>query len=420
MLQWGGSSAVARGWEPRHEPCSEGQEGWTLVKVRPQVAVVYHFYPHYRRAVIEALARSDVADFTFIGDDHEYLGSVEPARLSPAVRFELAKTHHIGGPFMWQWKAFTVAFDRRFDTIIFHPVPHWPCTWMGVIAARLMGKRTLYWGHGLREQPRGVKGLIRRWFNALPHEHMFYGRVAKALHVGLGWSPAKVHVIYNSLDFEEQSRIARGITDERLVNVRQELFGDASVPVVACTTRLIAMRRLDLLIEALAELAARGLRANLLLIGDGPERASLERLSRERGVSTHFEGACYDEQRLAELIMASNVVASPGRVGLTVIHALTYGVPVVSHGDVRDQAPEWEAIIPGVTGSHFEAGSVSSLADALEPWLLRTNRSPAAYERCRGIVARFWNAGYQCRAIERAVLGAAADDLFDQRDAPSR
>lgn len=391
-----------------------------MLTKRPQVAVVYHFYPHYRRSVVEALARSEVADFTFIGDDHEYLGSVEPAKLSAVVRFELARTHHVGGPFMWQWRAFTIAFDRRFDTIIFHPVPHWPCTWMGVIAARMMGKRVLYWGHGLRERPKGMKGLLRRLLNALPHEHLFYGRIAKALQVELGWSPAKVHVIYNSLDFDEQSRIAKGVSDDRLVGVRQELFGDASIPVVACPTRLIPMRRLDLLIEALAALASEGLRANLLLIGDGPERASLERLANDRGVRTHFEGACYDERRLAELIMASNVVASPGRVGLTVIHALTYGVPVVSHGDVRDQAPEWEAIIPGVTGGYFVSGSVRSLMEALKPWLISNHRTPQSAERCRGIVARFWNAGYQRQAIERAVLGLPADDLFDQRQASSR
>lgn len=387
---------------------------------RPQVAVVYHFFPHYRRAVVEALARSDVADFTFIGDDHEYLGSVEPAALSPAVRFELARTHHLGGPFMWQWRAFTIAFDRRFDTIIFHSVPHWPCTWMGVIAARLMGKRTLYWGHGLREHPRGFRGLVRRLLIALHHELLFYGRVAKAVQVGLGWSPSKVHVIYNSLDLEAQSRIASGIGDQRLVSVRRELFGDASVPVVACPTRLIAMRRLDLLIEALAALAGRGCPANLLLIGDGPERTSLERLAKVRGVQTHFEGACYDEQRLAELIMASNVVASPGRVGLTVIHALTYGVPVVSHGDPRDQAPEWEAIIPGLTGGYFDAGNVQSLADALAPWIGAGNRTAATAERCRSVVGRFWNASYQRRAIERAVLGRPADDLFDVRELEAR
>ena len=388
----------------------------STVTRRPKVAVVYHFFPHYRRAVVEALANSDVADFTFIGDDHEYLGSVEPAKLGPHVRFELAPTHHLFGTVMWQWRAFTVAFDRRFDTIVFHPVPHWPCTWLGAIAARLMGKRVLFWGQGLLAPPRGFNGLVRRALNALPHEHLLYGRRAKMLLMELGWDPAQLHVIHNSLDFGHQSAVREGIDGDRLRAVRTELFGDATVPVVACPSRLIPMRRLDLLVEALSLLAAAGRPANLLLIGDGPERAALERLAMERGVRAHFEGACYDEVRLAELIMSSNVVASPGRVGLTVIHALTYGVPVVSHGDPCDQAPEWEAIVPGVSGDYFEPGSVEGLAQALGPWLDRPLADPATAAACRSVVERFWNPGYQRCAIERAVLGQPADDLFDRRE----
>ena len=47
-----------------------------MTPVRPNVVVIYHFYPHYRKPVVEALARSESADFAFVGDDHEYLDSV--------------------------------------------------------------------------------------------------------------------------------------------------------------------------------------------------------------------------------------------------------------------------------------------------------------------------------------------------------
>jgi hypothetical protein len=34
------------------------------------------------------------------------------------------------------------------------------------------------------------------------------------------------------------------------------------------------------------------------------------------------------------------------------------------------------------------------------------------------LLERFWNPEYQRRAIERAVLGLEADDLFDAKDGP--
>lgn len=383
---------------------------------RPQVAVVYHFYPHYRRAIVEGLAKSKVADFTFWGDDHEYLFSLEAAKLSEGVRFVLAPTHHVGGPFMWQWGAVRAAVDSRYDTVIFHAVPHWPCTWIGALLARALGKRVFFWGHGYLFKPRGLKGLIRRAFYALPHAHLFYGRRSKQFAMDAGWPPEQLHVIYNCQDLQEQVAARATVTPEVRKSVRRELFGDEKRPVIVCPTRLIPMRRLDLLLEAAAELKRRGREVNVIIIGDGPERAKLEALAASLGVRVHFEGACYDETRLARLIMSANVNVAPGKVGLSVNHSLVYGVPVVSHDDGDDQGPEWEAIIPGVTGSYYKKGSVASLVDAIIPWLASEYPTPQTQKACHAIIDRFWNADYQQRAIERAVCGADADDLWDVRE----
>ena len=196
---------------------------------RPSVAVIYHFYPHYRKPVVEALARSTRADFTFIGDDHEYLHSIEPAKLSGAVRFRLAPTHHLFGPFMWQWGAIRWAVRPEFDTVIMHAVPHWPCTWIGGLLARLMGKRVFFWGHGYLTRPRGLKGLLRRLFYAVPTDHMFYSRLSKAYAVEAGWPAERLHVIYNSLDTVAQRSIREAWSPAQGRELRTRLFGDATV-----------------------------------------------------------------------------------------------------------------------------------------------------------------------------------------------
>jgi len=381
--------------------------------VRPNVVVIYHFYPHYRKPVVEALARSRRANFTFVGDDHEYLHSIEPAKLSSNVRFRLAPTHHLLGPFMWQWGAIRWAVRREFDTVVMHAVPHWPCTWIGGLLARMLGKRVFFWGHGYLTRPRGLKGLLRRLFYAVPTDHLFYSRLSKAYALETGWPPDRLHVIYNSLDTAKQRDIREAWTPAQRQALRERLFGDASVPVIGCTSRLIPMRRLHELLEAVALLRERGMRANVLLVGDGPERERLERLAAELGLQVHFEGACYDENRIGALIMSCNVTVSPGKTGLTAVHSIGYGVPVVSHGDPDDQGPEWEAIIPGRTGSHFRVGDVASLAQAIEPWLRTPETDPEIRRACIALVDRLWNPAYQCRAIERAVCGQPADDLME-------
>lgn len=381
---------------------------------RPHVAVIYHFFPHYRKAVVEALARSEVADFTFIGDDHEYLHSIEPATFSDTVKFQLAPTHHLFGPFMWQWGAITWAIKPQFDTVIMHSVPHWPCTWIGAILARALGKRVFFWGHGFLYEPKGLKGLVRRSFHWIPHGLLLYGRRAKDFAIRYGRAADSVHVIYNSLEFDRQRELAAALSEERIRSVRTALFGSPTARCVICTTRLISIRRLDLLIRAIAVLSGRGISVHLILVGDGPERERLEMLARSLGVPVHFEGACYDEARIAELVRCSSVAVAPGKVGLSAMHAMAYGVPVVSNDDADSQMPEWEAIIPGRTGSLFRTGDVNSLADAISEWLT-AERASAARSHCLRLLGRFWNPCYQRRAIERAVLGLPADDLFDAR-----
>jgi glycosyltransferase involved in cell wall biosynthesis len=380
-------------------------------RLKPQVVVIYHFYPHYRKPIVEALARSEVADFTFVGDDHEYLNSIAPSRFTDRVRFRLAPTHRLLGPFMWQWGAILWAVRPGFDTVIMHSVVHWPCTWIGAALARMMGRRVFFWGHGYLYEPKGLKGLIRRIFYALPTAHMFYGRISKAIAIDKGWPPEKLHVIYNSLDSEHAAQIRESMTPERISEIRRSMFGTDNLPLVCCTSRLIRIRRLDLLMRAMAELQRRGLEAGLVLVGNGPERAALESLGKELGIRVHFEGETYDEQRIGELISACNVTVAPGKVGLTAIHSMTYGVPVVTHGEHDDQMPEFESIVPGKTGSLFRRDDIGSLVDAMAAWLRGTGPDSAVRAACIGIVERFWNVEYQRRAIERAVLGADADDV---------
>ncbi|TMQ73353.1 MAG: glycosyltransferase family 4 protein [Candidatus Eisenbacteria bacterium] len=241
---------------------------------------------------------------------------------------------------------------------------------------------------------------------------MFYGHMAKTIAIREGIDAARIHVIYNSLDYGAQKREREKVTPGDLVMIRRELFGDTEKPVAICTTRLTQARRLDLLIEALALLRGRGREVNLLLVGDGPERANLQAQAAALGLSVHFYGACYDEAKLARLVMASNVTVAPGRVGLTAMTSLGYGCPVITHSNPDEQMPEWEAIIPGKTGSLFTLNDVQDLARAVEEWTETPWPKEHVSADCYGEIEKFWNAPFQRVVIERAIDGKPADDLF--------
>lgn len=398
----------ARAGLPPAHPMTQTTPYSPAPKGRPRVAVIYHFFAHYRKAVIERLAQSTRASFIFFGDDHDYESAIKGGRFSSAVDLRPCRTHQIARSFMWQSGLLRVALSRQVDQLILLGNANWPATWLAAIAGRLTGKRVLFWSHGFLTRPSGEKGWIRRIFFRLAHAHLFYGRVAKQHAVDLGWDPARIYVVGNSLDYDTQRAARESVTPAAVAACRAALFREPELPTVVCSCRLVRGKRLDLLIEALRILRVDGLRANMIIIGDGSERASLEQLARDAGVAAHFEGACYDESRIALLTMCAAVTACPGFVGLTAIHSMAYGVPVVTNRRSCDTAPEVEAIIPGQTGDLFDDGDARGLADALRQWLGSRAGDRSVSAACIEMVESWWTPDYQLAVIERAVAGEPA------------
>ena len=67
----------------------------------------------------------------------------------------------------------------------------------------------------------------------------------------------------------------------------------AGKPIIAALARLSPEKGIDLLIEAAARLSAAGKPVSLVVAGDGPERANLERRAASLGIaqSVHFLGS---------------------------------------------------------------------------------------------------------------------------------
>jgi glycosyltransferase involved in cell wall biosynthesis len=157
------------------------------------------------------------------------------------------------------------------------------------------------------------------------------------------------------------------------------------------------------LIEALAEAKKDGgPMYNLVLVGDGIVRSELEELVSRNGLDEHvwFYGACYEEDRIAELVYNAELVVSPGNVGLTVIHALGYGTPVITHDNFSLQMPEFEAVVPGETGAFFQQGNPESLVDTIRDWFQQhPKKNQQIIERCWAVIDAKYNPSYQIKVL---------------------
>ena len=136
-------------------------------------------------------------------------------------------------------------------------------------------------------------------------------------------------------------------------------------PVVLFVGRLQERKRVDVLIEACAQLPA-DQQPLLWIVGDGPIRESLQVFSRKIYPKTEFFGALSGEP-LEARFRESDLFVLPGTGGLAVQQAMSFGLPVVvgvADGTQTDLVrPDNGWILPDDTASTLSSVLSDALAD---------------------------------------------------------
>jgi glycosyltransferase involved in cell wall biosynthesis len=124
----------------------------------------------------------------------------------------------------------------------------------------------------------------------------------------------------------------------------------------------------DLLLQACAALPER-LQPRLVIVGDGPERESLEALARTVYPSAEFPGARHGAE-LVPCFSSADLFVLPGTGGLAVQEAMSYGLPVImGQGDGTNDA----LVHPG-NGWQIPPDDLSVLTETLRSALLDAGR----------------------------------------------
>jgi glycosyltransferase involved in cell wall biosynthesis len=156
-------------------------------------------------------------------------------------------------------------------------------------------------------------------------------------------------------------------------DARAELGIPAHAPTIGVVGLMRRQKALDVLLRAAARVRSRWPELQVLLVGDGPERASLEALSSELGLESnaHFLGLRSDVpdilRALDIAVSSSSFEGSPAAL----LEAMEAGLPVVatSVGGIPDM------IDSGVHGLLVEPGDAAALGDAIDALLRDPERA---------------------------------------------
>lgn len=226
-----------------------------------------------------------------------------------------------------------------------------------------------YWSEYLGRRGR-IGGIVER--AALTVSSVI---VADSSHLGQqllqsGVPGARLVVIPNSID----RRHAEMITAKQ------------DAPDLLYVGRLIAHKRVDVLLRAFAHVVATTAGLRLGVVGVGPEQLSLTSLAAELQLTGNVEflGTIDSHDEVWALVKGARIFVFPSEregFGFTVAEALAVGTPVVTSDAIGNESKR--LVSPGATGRLANAGDPASFAAAIRELL----QSPPT----RDAVARdFW------------------------------
>lgn len=357
-----------------------------------------NIFPIYRESIWNLLRDDKSYDFHFFFSNQD-LSGIKSISSDQHSKYHEVKNHFFMGRLIWQSKFLKKFIINKPDILILLGEMNIISNWILVVIARIFNIRVYYWGHGVYGNENYIKNYFRILHLKLANGLILYGNWSKAKLMRIGFDKKKLHVVYNSINYDQQLDLFQKLKKEK----KNSLFKN-NYPVLLFVGRLTKQKKIDQLIEVVKKLNKKS-NFNLLVIGDGEEKLYLESLAQDliKENKCIFYGKSYEEKELSKLIYDSDLTVSPGNVGLTAIHSLSYGVPVCTHDNFNFQMPEVEAIKEFENGIFFNENDLGDLTSKIMLWFSKYDGKLTKSE-IRKVVDEYYNPLYQIEVLKKILV----------------
>jgi glycosyltransferase involved in cell wall biosynthesis len=371
--------------------------------MKPKVAYFTNVAPHYREKLWLAFIENLKVEFHFFFGKHpnpsiKSIDFEEPRWQEYQKQIHDIENIKFKGRLIYQAGVIKQILFNNWDVIILLGDANIISNWIAAKLARFRGIPVIFWGHGIYGNEMYLKKKIRKIFLSLADINLVYGHWAKNQMIKENFNPEHIKVIYNSLDYQQSKALREIVIIPRFY---KPYFKNIQKTFIFIG-RLTKQKKLHLLIYSLSELAEKDQHFNLMIIGDGQEKENLRTLAKKLHVNIYFMGACYDEKKIAECMANADFCVSPGNVGLTAIHAMSYGTPVCTNNDFSNQGPEFEAIQSWETGCFFDWNQ-QNLTETIINWFEKAPKRELVREQCYRIVDENYNPNTQTEILKKAI-----------------
>lgn len=219
--------------------------------------------------------------------------------------------------------------------------------------------KLLGWGHGyFRKDKIGIRKIpryIKKFTGTMCDSVIVYTKGGKDYLKQIGVNSRKIHIAWNAVGFPSSKN---QLSAERKFYSRRCVF----------LGRLIPEKNPGFTCQVIERLNSGKERFYLDVIGDGPLLEPLKEKYANQDFIT-FHGSVIDDKKLGNILTDCSILINPGYLGLNIVHALAYMLPIVSVKDGVNgiyHSPEFEYIRKEQCYISIDCLDVDSFTEAID------------------------------------------------------
>lgn len=255
---------------------------------------------------------------------------------------------HVHEPLQTAWAGVTYARRHQLPiTMTVHQLPAFAASYLPNMPTLRRHVESLLWMY--------ARTLIKQFTAVITPSHNTSGLLAD-------FTGIKANTISNGIDLQ---RFHPPLSSDDGTATRTRLNLPSNIPILLHIGRLDKDKGVDKVIRAAAQ-ALRESEAQLVVVGDGCEKKSLQNLCQTLGIAqrVHFTNLISDPQALSEIYRTANIFITASEIetqGIVLLEAAASGLPIVA----VDATCISEIVHDQVSGFLTAPGDISGMTDRI-------------------------------------------------------
>ena len=329
-----------------------------------KVAILTNIIPTYREGFYNEIFKNDLFDVTVYCQEYssKNIQVIHNLYLDNVV--EICHSSILNNKLTWHYLPY-LEIIRKYDIIIGDGNPRHISQAIFLSVARILGRKVAIWS--TYESRRNVKLATRIrliWWKIFKYILAYTEKDATSFING-GWDSQNVISVNNGID---QDAITKERQKWSLSKIEEwKLDKNISNRRILLSSGRAVKGRFDDIVYVIKSISKKDPSILWVLVGDGEGLDDLKIIISDNGLQNNvlLLGALYEERLIAPWFISADIFIYSGAIGLSLMHAFGYGLPVIIHDEFETHGPEASIFDNNVTGCSYRINDLEDMKSVI-------------------------------------------------------